>query len=609
MPAAPATAHYEDADASLLASTPAIPRLRLVVNNKDPEWQDMRLYLERRLAQLRNWRLSWWEYWARLAENILPERYHWLITPNSMNRGLPINQAILDTTPIDAVNVCAAGMMSGLTNPARPWFKFKVGIEGMVLDQAGQQWLDECERRVYTVLAGSNFYDSFSQMYKDLTVFGTAPVLIYEDRHDIIRCFNPCAGEYYLAVGSDLRVNTFYRTFTLTIIQIVEMFGIDNCPAVIKSLWETKGSNLDTEYIVAHAIEPNFAAAQPGQKATLGKVPGGFAFREYYWLWGIATEKALSVRGFRDFPLIVPRWKTTSNDPYGRSPGMDALGDIVQLHVMTRRLNEAIEKMVRPPMQADAKLRNEPSSTLPGKITYVADVEKGGMRPIFEIDPHIDHLMKVINDLQKRVQTRFFNDQFLMISQMEGVQPRNELEIAERRGEKLQVLGPVVDKSQGEAASPALRRVVSIMDRRKLLPPKPPSLQNVPIEIEYISMFSLAQKAAQTAGMERTVAMAGRMEGVWPGTTDNIDSDKFFRRYANDLAFPAEALAGEDQMKQRREQRAQQQKAAELSHAATNIAPAVAQTAQTLSGTPVGGGISALDLITGNQNPQGAALQ
>jgi hypothetical protein len=31
----------------------------------------------------------------------------------------------------------------------------------------------------------------------------------------------------------------------------------------------------------------------------------------------------------------------------------------MQLQVMTRRLAEAIEKMVRPPMQADVKLKNE----------------------------------------------------------------------------------------------------------------------------------------------------------------------------------------------------------------------------------------------------------
>lgn len=594
-----AVAHYEQSDASLLAMTPAIPRMpRAEVKST---WPDMRLYLENRLSALRNWRLSWWEYWARLAENILPRRYHWLITPNSMNRGLPINQAILDTTPMDAVNVCSAGMMSGLTNPARPWFKFKVAIANYVLDHAGQMWLEEVERRVYAVLAGSNFYTSMAQMYEDLVVFGTAPVIIYEDKTDVIRLFNPCAGEYYLAVGSDFRVNTLYRTFVLTVMQLVEMFGLDNCPAEVRGLWVTKGSNLDTEIIVAHAIEPNFAAAMPGQDANLGKIGGGFTWREYYWLWGKSSEKPLSVRGFRDEPFIAPRWKTTSNDAYGRSPGMDALGDVVQLHVMTRRYNEAVEKGVRPPMQADVKLRNEPSSTLPGKITYVTDVEKGGMRAIYEMPPaFLEPMAKEMEALRGRVRSRFFNDQFLMISQMEGVQPRNELEIIERRGEKLQVLGPVVESQQGELAK-ALRRVVSIMGRRQLLPPKPPSIAKVPVEIEFVSMFSLAQKAAQTATMERTINVGAKMQSVFPEVLDNINPDEFFQTYADMTAFPANCLNGPDAIQKLRATRRQQQKAQQAAQHAAALAPVAADTAKTLSDTDTGGGLSALQVMLGQQ--------
>lgn len=604
----PGAAVYEDADPSLLAATPAIARPQKVDGAKTAQWADMRLYMENRLAALRNWRLSWWEYWARLAENILPRRYHWLIVANSMSRGLPINQAILDTTPMDAVNVCAAGMMSGLTNPARPWFKLKVGVENLVLDYEGQVWLDEVERRVYTVLSGSNFYESMSQMYEDLVVFGTAPVIIYEDKQDIIRLFNPCAGEYYLAVGSDFRHNALYRTFVLTVTQMVNMFGLDNCPDTIRTLWEQKGASLEQESIVAHCIEPNFAAAMPGQDDRLGVVAGGFTWREYYWLWGNSSAKPMSVRGFRDPPFVAPCWKRTSNDAYGRSPGMDALGDIVQLHVMTRRLSEAIEKMVRPPMQADAKLRNEPSSTLPGKITYVADVEKGGMRPIYEIDPKIEGMIKLLNELQGKVRTRFFNDQFLMISQMEGVQPRNELEIAERRGEKLQVLGPVVESQQGEL-SKILRRVVSIMERRKLLPLKPKSLQAVPIEIEYISMFSLAQKAAQTATMERVIGMAGKMEEMWPGTKQNINADKFIRTYGDMLAYPSDSWHSEDEIKAMRQADQQKQQQDQAANAATNIAPVAADTAKTLSDTDTGGGLSALQVMLGQQSPPQIGMQ
>ncbi len=52
------------------------------------------------------------------------------------------------------------------------------------------------------------------------------------------------------------------------------------------------------------------------------------------------------------------------------------------------RKAEVIEKMVRPPMGADPELKNEPSSTLPGHITYV-DTQHGGKGfcPLLEVKP------------------------------------------------------------------------------------------------------------------------------------------------------------------------------------------------------------------------------
>src|SRR6185312_16524490 len=166
----------------------------------------MRLYMERRLAALRDWRLSWWTHWADLAANILPRRYHWLITPNTMIRGREINRDIVDTTVVKAFRICAAGLMSGLTSPSRPWFKLKPAISNIKnVPQEWQLWFDEVENRLYTIMGGSNFYDSLTQLFQDLVCFGTAPMIIYEDFKDIIRCYNPCAGEYYLANGGDFR--------------------------------------------------------------------------------------------------------------------------------------------------------------------------------------------------------------------------------------------------------------------------------------------------------------------------------------------------------------------------------------------------------------------
>jgi len=595
-------AHYEYADDALLAR--AKPLIRNHWADASEGWDETRLQLESRVYGLRSWRLSWWSHWARLAETILPRRYHWLITPNTMTRGLAINQMIKDPTGAQAVSVCVAGMRSGLMSSSRPWFTIKPALGAGTADRAAELWFQDTMDRVYTVLAGSNYYTAGTQMFEDLTVFGTAPKLIYEDKDDVIRCYNPCAGEYFLGAGGDGRVNSFYRTFVQTTHQIVDRFGLENCSPEVQQLWENKGSTLENETIVAHAIEPNFSLQSPGLgDSKLGVIPGPFTYREYYWEWNRYSPRPLSKRGFRSKPFIVPRWTTVSNDAYGRSVGMDALPDILQLHMMTMRQAEAIEKMVRPPMLASLGLKNQPSSILPGKVTYVDDIAKG-MKSIYDMNFDVEHMTQLIQEIQARIQKWFFNDAFQMMENLEGVQPRNELEISERRGEKLQRLGPVVENVERELADD-IRRVIEIMGRRRLLAPKPPSLLNVPLQIEFDSMIRVAQRAAETAVVEKSLAVVTQLKAAYPEVhpEDNIDLDKITRKYLDMSNFPKDCLRDEKQVLMLRQVRAKAQgqamKEQQAMAIATHAAPGAAKAALDASQIDPGGMQNAINLMTG----------
>jgi Bacteriophage head to tail connecting protein len=598
-------AHYEFADDSLLAMTPALSKSQWYANDNATEqqrWEDFRLQLEARLYGLRNWRLSWWEHWAKLAEAILPRRYHWLIVPNTMTRGLAINQAIKDPTGSQAVRVCTAGLRSGIMSSSRPWFKLKPGLRNFKPDQDAKDWFEDTQDRMYRVFAGSNYYQTGTQMFEDLTVFGTAPKLMYEDRQNIIRCVNPCAGEYYLALGADGRRNSFYRTFVQTVAQWVQWVGLQNVSPNVAALWDQKGSSLETEIIIAHAIEPNFPLTMPGMPDNhLGVIPGGFTYREVYWEWGISTPRAGSMRGFRTKPFIAPVWAETSNDAYGRSPGMDALPDILQLHLMTVRQAEAIDKGVRPPLLASVDLKNQPSSILPGRVTYVSDPTKG-MKPIFEMNMDVSHMTALIEKIEKRVEKWFFNDLFQMMANMEGVQPRNEMEIAERRNEKMQVLGPVVEGITAELAND-IRRCYAIMARRGLIQPKPQSLRGIPLDIEFDSMVSVAQRAAETASMERGITVISNLKQVKQDIDDVVDYDAWARDYLDRSNFPASNMHSEEEVQQIRQGRAQANakaaQQAQAMQAATHTAPALAGAAKDVSEIDPGGALNALQIAQG----------
>lgn len=587
---------YETAGPKQLAEQPADPKI--MATRPTPQWDVLRQHMEGRLNMLRAWRFTWADHWQLLETYILPRRGIFINpampTPNSMIRGVPINSMIVDPTGTQAMRICAAGLMSGLMSPGRPWFKLKPAMgERENADADAAEWFEQVEDLMYQVMAGSNFYDAGAQMFEDLTTFGTGPQIIYEDEKDVIRCYTPCPGEYFLAVGPNGRVNGFYRQFVQTIAQIVEFFGVENCPPDVQEMWRTKGSSLEVERLVAHCIEPNFPIERFGDQ-TVGVIKGDFTWREYYWVWGYASGQPLSERGFKDAPFVCPRWATTSNDAYGRSVGMDVLPDIMQLQQETRRKAEAIEKMVRPPLLASMELKNEPSSILPGHLTYVSQLgPEKGMRPIYTVNPEIKEMMEDLREVQARIKTGFFNDLFLMMA--ESTKDMTAYEVAQRQQEKLQVLGPVVERFQNEFASPAIKRVFRIMERKKLLPPLPKSLWGVPIGIEYISMMALAQRASSTAALERYAQIAGNLGAVYPEAKASLDPIGFMQEYGKDLSVSARVKRTPEQVKAIIQQQAQ----AAAQQQAGNEAMAAVQGAQTLSQTNLGNGQNALGMMLG----------
>ncbi len=268
------------------------------------------------------------------------------------------------------------------------------------------------------------------------------------------------------------------------------------------------------------------------------------------------------------------------------------------------RKAEAIEKLVRPPMLASVDMKNEPSSILPGKITYVQALSADkGMRPAYTVNPMLREMMEDIKEIQVRINEGFFGNLFLSLESV--TKQMTAFEVAQRNSEKLQVLGPVVERLQNECLAPAIKRVFRIMERRGVLPPLPPSLQNVPIGIEYVGILALAQKASKTASLERFAQVMNQLAQTDPQVMDTWNSDIWVREMSEDLFLPAKILRDPKEVAAIRAQRAKAMQAQQQLGAAQSIA----KTAQTAGNIDLGGGITAAGLMTGlgGATPQGNA--
>lgn len=574
------------------------------VRTASRDWSDLRTALDARLAGLEMYRWSWWVHWRDLAEYLLPRRFEWLITPNRFNKGSPINQRIIDSTGTLAARTLAAGLMSGTTSPARQWFWLTIADKQLAQSSPVKLWLEAVTNIMRGVMAGSNYYSAKGIQYFDEVIFGTAPMVIYDNLEEpdkVIRCFNPPAGEYYAAANANFTVDTLYRKFVLTIDQLGREYGVDALSEEDAVAFKSGGSSADREVIVCSAIEPNgeYVNGQSARGAT--GVPRHFRFRQVDWKFGSSQQEVLRVQGFFEKPFSCMRWDTEANNAYGRSPAMDALGDVKQLQLEQKRKAQAIDKMVNPPLIADVQMKNQPASLLPGAMNYVAQLGPGtGVRPIFTVMPPVVELMQDIAQVQARIKETFYNDLFLMISSLDTV--RSATEIDARKEEKLIQLGPVLERNDTEGLDPDINRIFHICARRGLFPPPPPELAGNPVKVSYVSILADEQRATATASIERLMQFVGSLAGADPGALDKVDFDAAIQRYADLLHVPPNLLRDEPQVQKLRQIRAKQQQAA----AATQASLAAVQGAQTLSKTDVGGGMNALQAILGGA-PAGSA--
>lgn len=573
-----------------------------IVSKEDLSYRE---FVMGRLMGLRVNRYSWWTHWRELADYFLPRRYKWIITPNQMARGSPINQHIIDNTGTFAARNLAAGLLSGKCSPTRPWLKLKINRIDSTQTSPVALWLKECERLMYLVFAESNFYNAMAQFFYDLVIFGTGVLLIYEDFENVINCYGPCAGEYYVDINGQYRPVILYREFTQTISAVVNEFGYDNCTPAVKQLYDQRsGANRTREIIVAHAIEPNDDDKDFG-------IPKRFKYREVFWEWGGSTSPQsgqqmppafLRKRGFHEQPHIIVRWDLVSNDPYGRSPAMDGLGDQKQLQLETRRKAQAIDKMVNPPLVADVQLKNQPASLLPGAMTYVngfATSGKAAIATIYDTKFPVNEITLDLEEVRQRLNKVFFNDLFQTISQYETRSNITATEIDARRAEAMIMIGPVLERIDNEGLRPIVERVFGIMSRAGIFPPAPAEIpQGTAINIEFVSMLQTAQDAAQAGGIERLLGLAGNVAGVDPAVMDNIDVDYTLDKYSSLLNNDPRIIRAPDAVAQIRTQRQQAQQQEQIA-AQADTAQKLAVGAKTLSETDTGRGQSALQALTG----------
>lgn len=530
----------------------------------------------KRLEALRSERSSFMPIWGELSDYHLSYRGRFLTSDR--NKGHKRNTKQYNNTSNLAARTLASGMMSGLTSPARPWFRLGTSDLDLREYTPVKEWLHKVQTIMYRVYAQSNTYNSLHTLYSEMGVFSTGSMGVFSDFNNIIRCRPYTVGSYMLAMNGENVTDTFYQEYEISVAQCVKEFGIDNCSNTVRQQW--KNGNTESWVQVVHLIEPN------DDRDMMSPLAKDKKFRSVYYEKGndtLNSNRFLRRSGFDEFPILAPRWDVTGEDVYGvNCPGMTALGDTKALQLGERRMYQVLDKLSDPPLQAPSTMQNKVGSSLRnGEIVYRPPGSSDGIKPIYDnYRPDLNAVLVINEKAEGRISRAFYEDLFLMLANTDRRQITAR-EIAEKHEEKLLMLGPVLERSHSEIHDPLIDITFNKLQAAGVLPEAPPELQGKELNVEYVSVLAQAQRLVSVGSLERLGNYVGQLSTVWPEARHKFDPLQSIDEYSDALGTTPSVIRSDDEVEALQAAEAEAQSRAAAMEQGKNLA----DTAKTMSET------------------------
>ena len=139
------------------ATDPRTPQQRMLAR-KNALWTD---------------RSSYDSHAQDIADFLLPRAVRFSETDRN-HGGASYYNSIIDETGTQAHGVLEAGLMAGMTSPARPWVKLATPDRELMEFAPVKAWLSKVTLKMLAIFAKSNSYRAFRSCYGQLGGFGVA---------------------------------------------------------------------------------------------------------------------------------------------------------------------------------------------------------------------------------------------------------------------------------------------------------------------------------------------------------------------------------------------------------------------------------------------------
>ena len=489
-----------------------------------------------KFTQLKSKRHTWESAWADIADFVLPRRSGMDL---STTPGETFGELMYDTTANAAAQLLADGLQGYITTPTSRWFRIGYEAPSMKDVEEGKEWLEECEEIIAYLFGRTNFYEAINQIFLDGVTIGTATLYIEDDYENSALTFSARhPKEIYIETNSQGVVDTVFRHYKQTAKNIVQSWP-DNLPTGFKEQMLTDPFR---EYEMIHAVFPR--EDRDIYKADKINKP----FASFYILK--ESQHLLAEGGYDDNPYIVWRYRTSTNETYGRSPSWDALSDIKVSHQIMKTLIQSAHLAVQPPMMAPQEMQGNLNLTPNGVSWYVENnrrpepIYTGGQYPV-------GRDMQAV--VQHAIQQHFRTDYFLMWTQSMG-QAKTATEVMEMQGEKAAIMGTIISRVGAELLNPMFDRVFGIALTNGWLPPIPEEMSQyagAPMKIDYVGPLAQAAKRHwNTQAINQTLIQYVSLFEVFPELRHRVPTAELGRFLLEQGGFPEKLITDDAEYEQ-----------------------------------------------------------
>lgn len=504
----------------------------------------------RRYTALKSDRTDVEEVWSLLERFVMPYRGKFYIGKEYDGKPDWRRREIYDATACDAASALVASILGNLVSPSTRWFDLRFRRSDLNREDSPKEWLDAaCEESFYA-LQSSNFNLKISETFMDIVGFGTGCLVEEWDDDRLVFSSVPIR-ECYFEIGHKEQVLRFYRKLEWDALQIVDKFGEDNVPQVVKDALE-KTPEASNKFEVVYCVfkrdnvPDNVDWRSPADPKML---PYG-----YKYILCKEQKQLGDEGGYYDMPVFLVRWRTVAGSIWGHGPGLPVLSTIMTLNQAVAATLESAEKMIEPPLMTTQSGVIGDIDMKRGGVTTVGDIND--LQPL-PVGGDINVATLITEEMRGQIRRAFFEDQLELKEspQMTATEVQVRYELMQR------LLGPTLGRLISDLLDPLIERTLRILIRNRKIDMPEFGFErgeSNEIDVEYVGPLPRAQKSDQAATMLGWAGQISQMAEIKPEVLDIPDWDVLFSEVGNLSGVPAAAINSKSQIKKIRDERKRQ---------------------------------------------------